>query len=84
MSRDRVAALLSWNKSQRLISLWIIMKEYMQPYAAIVAHELVLFEHLEGVMEKWEAQAEVSDDFLALVGERANAAQKIVSILISK
>ena len=57
------------------------MKEYMQPYAAVIAHELVMFEHLEGVMKQWDAGGEVKDHFLGLIKERSDAAQKIVSDL---
>ena|SRR5438552_5075778 len=58
-----------------------MLKQYMTPVAAVVAHEVSLFTHLEGVMANWDGNKDVDSHMFGLIKERAEAAEKIVSDL---
>jgi len=80
---DRAAAwfIAPWNCSPRLISLWYMFKQYMTPIAAIVAHELNMFTHLEAVMVNWDGKLDVDDHMVGEIRERSGGAVKLASDL---
>jgi HEPN domain-containing protein len=58
-----------------------MLKQYMTPVAAIVAHELNMFAHLEAVMDKWDGKLDVDANTVRDIRERSDGASKIVSDL---
>jgi hypothetical protein len=53
-----------WNARARLISLWDMLRQYMTPVAAIVAHKLDMFAFLEGQMKDWDGKRDVDDNMV--------------------
>ena len=75
------AVIIYLTHPKRFVSLWEMLKQYMSPVAAIVAHELTLFTFLEEKMSDWDGTKQVDADMFGRIKERAEAAAKIVSDL---
>jgi hypothetical protein len=58
-----------------------MLKQYMTPVAAIVAHELDMFAYLEAQMKDWEGKLDVDENMAKEIRERSSGATKIVSDL---